>query len=156
VCDLLKQINQRLIRLSVLRLKARDRVEEIRAIERRSFVDLACQETLSQRAIGNETDPKFLKRRQHFLLRFSEPKRVFALDTEKGFESLIVDRPVFDFEEPSGGCDENGKSADQSEKKIGDLVAGKSARGARRLEQFRDLDRRKPRRRNLNHEMGFD
>src|SRR5882762_11593142 len=81
LCDLLKQIDQGVIRFSIRRRKPRDGVAKIGAIESRRFVDLACQETLSQRAKWNEADSKFFKGRQHFLLRFSEPKRVFALDS---------------------------------------------------------------------------
>jgi hypothetical protein len=56
--DLLKQINQLLIRPSVLRIKARDGVAEIRSFEGRGFFDLACEETLSQWAEGSEADSK--------------------------------------------------------------------------------------------------
>ena len=48
-CDLAKQIDQRLIRLPVLRRKARDDVAEIGAVELRVFVDLAGEEALCPR-----------------------------------------------------------------------------------------------------------
>ena len=69
-----------MIRLSVLRVIAWDGVAEIGAIEGGSFVDLACEETLSQRAERNEADSKFLKGCQHLLFSITVPKRVFALD----------------------------------------------------------------------------
>src|SRR5271166_112325 len=56
------------------------------------------------------------------------------LPAKKGFESVIVDRPVLGFEEPRGSRGENRKLPGQSEKKIGDLVAGKSVGRTRRLE----------------------
>src|ERR1700758_2108230 len=56
LCDPADQINDRLIRFSVFRLKARNGIAEIGAIEGRGFVNLACQETLAQRAEGNEAD----------------------------------------------------------------------------------------------------
>jgi hypothetical protein len=56
-----EQINQRLVRLAVLRLKAWDGVAEIRVIELRIFVDLACEKTLTKWAKWNESDPEFFK-----------------------------------------------------------------------------------------------
>jgi len=59
-CDLVKQINQDLIRLPSLRRKARDAVADVGTVERRIFVDLSSEEALAHRTIWNEADPKFL------------------------------------------------------------------------------------------------
>ena len=54
-----KQINQRLIRFTVLRRKARDYVAEVIFVELRVFADLAGEEALAQRAERNEPDAEF-------------------------------------------------------------------------------------------------
>src|SRR6266853_1163235 len=74
-----EQINQRLVSFTVLRVKAWDGVAEIRLIELRIFVDLACQKTLAKRSKWNESDPEFLKRRQHHFFRLPPPERVLTL-----------------------------------------------------------------------------
>jgi hypothetical protein len=56
-----------------------DGVAEIRVIELRIFVDLACQKTLTKRSKWNESDPEFFKRRQHHFFRLPPPERVLAL-----------------------------------------------------------------------------
>src|SRR6267154_365153 len=66
-----EQINQRLVRFTVLRVKAWDGVAEIRVIELRIFVDLACQKTLTKRSKWNESDPEFFQ--------LPPPERVLAL-----------------------------------------------------------------------------
>ena len=78
-CEFAEQINQRLVRFTVLRVKAWDGVAEIRVIELRIFVDLACQKTLTKRTKWNESDPEFFKRRQHHFFRLPPPERVLAL-----------------------------------------------------------------------------
>ena len=78
--ELAKQVNKGPVRLPSLWRKARNDVAEVGTVERSVFVDLARQEALAQGAIGNEPNSKFLDRRQHFLLRISEPERVFTLD----------------------------------------------------------------------------
>ena len=50
------------------------------AYEGLAGVDLPREEALSKRAPGNEPNPEFLARRQHFRFRISRPERVFALD----------------------------------------------------------------------------
>src|ERR1700689_929826 len=72
--ELANQINHRVIRLTVLRRKARNNVAEVSLVELRVFADLAGEETLAQRAEGNEPDAEFLKCRNYFGLRFSPPK----------------------------------------------------------------------------------
>jgi hypothetical protein len=57
LCDLLKQIDQGMIRLAVLWVKAREGTAEIRAIERRSFVDLASQEAFPRGLYGTKPIP---------------------------------------------------------------------------------------------------
>src|SRR5262249_43083476 len=74
--DLAEQINQGLIRLPSLRREARDDVAKVGTVECRVFVDLSCQEALTQRAEGNEADAQLLKGWQHFFLGFSPPQRV--------------------------------------------------------------------------------
>lgn len=71
---------QRRVRFPSLWHKARNDVAEVGTVERSVFVDLSRQEALAQGAIGNEPNSKFFDRRQHHLLRISEPGRVFALD----------------------------------------------------------------------------
>src|SRR5580700_4238793 len=74
-----EQINQRLVRFTVLWVKAWDGVAEIRVIELRILVDLARQETLTKWAKWNESDPEFFKGRQHRFFRLPPPERVLAL-----------------------------------------------------------------------------
>ena len=50
-----EQINQRLVRFTVLWVKAWDGAAEIRAIELRIFVDLAREKTLTKRVKWNES-----------------------------------------------------------------------------------------------------
>ena len=76
-----KQIDQDLIRFSVLRRKPRELIAEVGTIKRSVFVDFPCQEALTQRAVWNKANSELLKGRQHFLLRIPVPKRVFALDS---------------------------------------------------------------------------
>lgn len=54
--DRTEQIDQGLIRFPSFRRKARDGVAEVGTIERRVFVDLACEEAFTQRAERNEAD----------------------------------------------------------------------------------------------------
>src|SRR5258708_28141685 len=62
-----EQINQRLVSFTVLLVKAWDGVAEIRVIELRIFVDLACQKTLTKRSKWNESAPEIFKRPQPLL-----------------------------------------------------------------------------------------
>ena len=55
-----EQINQRLVRFTVLWVKAWDGVAEIRGLELRFFVDLASKEAFTKRAKWNESDSEFL------------------------------------------------------------------------------------------------
>src|SRR5947209_11826819 len=77
--DLAEQINQRLIRLPCLRREAREEVAEVRAVEGRVLVHLACEEALAEWAVGHEADTEFLAGRNHFRLRPPPPERVFVL-----------------------------------------------------------------------------
>ena len=58
--DAVEQIDQGLIRLERLGREARQGAAKVRAIELRIFVDLAREEALAQRAVGDEADPEFL------------------------------------------------------------------------------------------------
>src|SRR6266481_2056490 len=89
-CDLGQQINQRLIRFSSLRAKARDNVAEIGTIELRIFVDLAREEALTKRAKWNESDPEFFEGWQQLLFRASPPQRVFALNCRDRLDSVCA------------------------------------------------------------------
>src|SRR5712692_5507884 len=80
LCDLAKEIHERLIRFAVLRRKARNDVAEIAFVELRIFADLAGEEALTKRTEWDESDPEFLQCGQHFLFRFSPPQGVFALE----------------------------------------------------------------------------
>ena len=53
---------------------ARDDVAEVGLVELHVFADLADEEALAQRAIRNETDAKFLERRDHFCFWLPPPK----------------------------------------------------------------------------------
>ena len=72
-------VDERLIRLPVLRREARHDVAEIGAVERRRLVDLSRQEALAERAERHEADPEFLERRQDLRFGLSPPQRVLAL-----------------------------------------------------------------------------
>src|SRR5664279_2748417 len=78
--ELANQINQRLIRFTVLRRKARNNVAEVSFVELRVFADLASKEALAQRAEWNEPDAELLECRYNFSFRLSPPKRIFALE----------------------------------------------------------------------------
>ena len=84
------QIHQRLIRFPVLWRKARDDVAEITFIELRIFADFSGKETFTKRTEWNEPDPEFLEGRYHFRFRFSEPKRVFALQRSNGLNFVCA------------------------------------------------------------------
>jgi hypothetical protein len=71
LCDLAQQINQGQVRLSSFLAKARDDIAKVGANELGSFVDLAGEEALAQRAKGNKSDPEFFEGRQQFLFRAS-------------------------------------------------------------------------------------
>src|ERR1700730_3655659 len=89
-CDAAEQINQGLIRLESLRREARESAAEVGAVESRVFVDLAREEALAQRAIGNEANSEFLEGRNHFLLRGSRPQRVFALEGSERLDCVCA------------------------------------------------------------------
>jgi hypothetical protein len=59
-----QQSNQRLVRFTVLWVKARDGVAEICVIELRIFVDLAREKTLTKWVKWNESHAEFFKGRQ--------------------------------------------------------------------------------------------
>ena len=61
LCDLAKQIDQRLIRFPSLRRKARNDVAEVGTVERRVLVDLSGEEAFAKRTEGNEADAEFLE-----------------------------------------------------------------------------------------------
>src|SRR5580700_7212793 len=74
LCDFPEQIHQGLIRLAVLRIKARELITKIGAVERSALVDFSREEALAQWAIWNKTNSKFLKGWQQVLLTFAEPE----------------------------------------------------------------------------------
>ena len=79
--DSAEKIDHRLIRFPSLRSEARESGTEVRvAVEGHLGIDFPGEESLTQRAPGNETDPKFLDGRQHFRFRISRPQRIFVLD----------------------------------------------------------------------------
>src|SRR5580658_2705201 len=78
-CDPSEQIDQCLICLPGLRIKAGNAVADIGTAERSAFVNLAGEEALTQRAIWNEADSEFLEGRDYVGFRASPPQRVFAL-----------------------------------------------------------------------------
>jgi hypothetical protein len=57
--EFVEQIDQRLVRFTVLWVKAWDGVADIRVIELRIFVDLAREKTLAKWAERNESDSEF-------------------------------------------------------------------------------------------------
>ena len=59
----LEEIDDCLIRLSILGVETRQRTSKIRAIDLRLFINLAAQEPFSQRAERHEPDAEFLERR---------------------------------------------------------------------------------------------
>src|SRR6266404_2387520 len=75
----IEQINERLVRFTIRRVKARDCVAEIRVVELRIFVDLAREKALTKGTKWNKSDSEFFERRQHRLFRLPPPQRVFAL-----------------------------------------------------------------------------
>src|ERR1700751_4636049 len=77
--DLVQQIHQSLICFQSLRREARQNASEVGAVELRVLLNLAGQESLAERAGGNEADSKLLQRRQHFLLRIAIPQGILAL-----------------------------------------------------------------------------
>src|SRR3954462_6411135 len=64
-----EQINQRLIRFTILLVKAWDGAAEIRTIERRICVNLSREKAFAQRAKWDEPDAEFFQGWQHFLFR---------------------------------------------------------------------------------------
>src|SRR5712691_8438115 len=62
-CDAAEQIDQGLIRLERLRRESRESAAKVGAVELRVFVDLPREEALAKRAVRNETNSEFLKRR---------------------------------------------------------------------------------------------
>ncbi|HTU21809.1 MAG TPA: hypothetical protein VMG10_27470 [Gemmataceae bacterium] len=58
--DPAEQLDQGLIRLPCLRREARDGVAEVGAVELGVLVNLAREEALTQRAVGNEADSEIL------------------------------------------------------------------------------------------------
>ena len=71
-----------------VRTEPRHAVAEIRTIELRICIDLACQEAFAKWAKRNETNPKFLKRWHHRLFRLSPKKRVLALERSDGLNCM--------------------------------------------------------------------
>src|SRR5207244_8352172 len=73
-CELGEPLDERQIRLPVLRREARDHIAEVRAVERGLLVDLSRQEAFAERTERNEADSQFLERRQHLFLGLSPPE----------------------------------------------------------------------------------
>ena len=74
-----EQIYQRLVRLPIILLEARDTIAEIGAVERGLLVDFTRKEAFSERAKGHKSDSELFKRRNNLRLRLSPPEGVFAL-----------------------------------------------------------------------------
>src|SRR4051794_3368133 len=68
VREFVKQINQGLVRFTILRLKARDGIAEIRAIKLRVRANFAGEKTFPERAEWNESDAEFFESRYDFCL----------------------------------------------------------------------------------------
>jgi hypothetical protein len=88
--DLAEQVDQRLVDLDGLRGKTGQGAAEVGAVEFGVFIDLARQETLSKRAVRHQADSEFLERGYYFLLRFSPPQRVFALECGDWLDSVCA------------------------------------------------------------------
>ena len=76
---LAEQVDQRLVRLAVLRREAGNDVAEVGAVELGVLVDLAGEEPLAQRTEGNEADAEFFEGRDDLRFRLPPPQRVLAL-----------------------------------------------------------------------------
>jgi hypothetical protein len=79
LCKFAKQIDQRLIRFSILCCKSWNDVAEIGFVEFSAFADLAGEETFPKRTEWNKPDPEFLERRDHLRFWLSPPEGIFAL-----------------------------------------------------------------------------
>src|SRR5882672_1887158 len=67
------------VQITSLLREPRDDVAEVRFVECRVLVDLPREESLAQRAEGNEADAEFLEGRQHVFFGPAPPQRVFTL-----------------------------------------------------------------------------
>src|SRR5579884_1572248 len=65
--------HHRLVRIEVLRSKARDRAAKVRAVKLRLRRDFSRKETLAQRAVRNETNTQFFESWQNLLFGSPEP-----------------------------------------------------------------------------------
>src|SRR5439155_12622063 len=68
--ELANHVNYGLVRLAVFRREARNDVAEVVLVELRVVVDLAGEESFPQWTEWNESDAKFLQRRDDFGFRF--------------------------------------------------------------------------------------
>jgi hypothetical protein len=75
-----KQIDQCLIGFPGFRREARQRSPKVGAVEFRVLVYFPREETLAERAVGNETDSELFDGWQHLLLGSSGPQRVLTLE----------------------------------------------------------------------------
>src|SRR5262249_12056896 len=78
-CHGCKELDERPIRFARLRFEARKRVAEVVLVERRRRVDTTRQETLAERAEGDEADAELFERRDHVPLGYPVPERILAL-----------------------------------------------------------------------------
>src|SRR6516165_55376 len=86
--ELTDQVHYSLVCVAILWREAGDNIAEVVLVELRVFVNRSREETFSERAERHETDAEFLESRDDFLLRFSPPKRVFAL--QRGYRLHFV------------------------------------------------------------------
>src|SRR5256885_2030240 len=82
------QVNYSLVRLAVFRREARNDVAKVVLVELSVVVDLAGEEAFPQWTEWNESDAKFLQRRDDFRFRLPEPQRIFALQRGDGLNGV--------------------------------------------------------------------
>ena len=81
-------IDQRLVRFAILCAEAWHGVTEVRTVELRVRVNLACQEAFAKRAKWNESDPELFQCRHDRLFGLSPEKRVLALQRGDGLNCV--------------------------------------------------------------------
>src|SRR4051812_18042130 len=87
-CEILQEVDEDLIRFSILFVKARNDVAEIRFVELSVLVNLSSQEPFSKRTERDKADTELLAGRQNFVLRLSPPQRVFILQSCNGLDRM--------------------------------------------------------------------
>src|ERR1700761_439618 len=77
-----------LVRLARFGIKTRNAVPNVVAWESCALINRAGKETSAQWAERNKANPKFLQRWQNFLLRFSPPQGILALECGDGLNCM--------------------------------------------------------------------